>query len=226
MKRLVVISFVGLGITMSGVVFAAPASAALPTILFLPGETVPVELKAASNSARTELRSEVATFDGEGYTYLDIYETVGGPLGQFNHMEMGFTFDGMPCNTPRDGRGEVLYRGEWHYVRTNGGNLELLMLIPAFRLECERGVVVATVEGDSLSSVSPANKEVGTSEHFTMKDKCKGEADEPELTKWLNGSGEEETAKLTVTLAGKRSSACENETELSFTPSKMIEIMG
>jgi hypothetical protein len=226
MKRLVILSFVGLGITVSNVALAVPASAALPTILFLSGETVPVELNASSTTAKTELRSEVGTFTGEGYTYLDTYETVGGPLGPFNHMEMGYTFNGMPCNTPGDGRGEVLYRGEYHYVRANNGRLELLMLIPAFTIECERGTIRATVEGDSLSSVSPAEKEVGTSEHFTMKDTCKGGTDEPELAKWLNGSGEEETAKLTVTLAKKTSAACENETELSFKPSKMIEIMG
>jgi hypothetical protein len=232
--RVVVVVFAGAFVVLAG---SASAAAPLPSLLTLPGETVPVTIESLTNVFATELGvKNASSLEGEGILIKLTWSTATSNLGQAEILLTKVHAPAKPtvlCKTAGDGAGLVLLPSgtEWHlvYTTTNPLVVVLLILIPEFTLECEpfgTGLKIK-VKGSNISTITPQNKEVLTTEEFGSNTKCTKATTEPEITQWLNNAEETQIAKLEANSGIKFEKACMNVAgEVKLKPSKMIEVMG
>jgi hypothetical protein len=201
---------------------AASATATGPTILFLPGETVPVTISGSSATAKGELQSAAGSLKGEGYTGSGTLETVTG-AGHFSatltHVKKGSEL----CETEGDAEGTVLFSEEEAqavYTSLSPLTVGILALVKEITLNC--GVIKIKKTGNILSSLGPINSETTS---FSGGAECSATVGEPKLTKYWDSSGVERTALLLVNFGTGFKKACLTGSA-SATSTKMLEIMG
>jgi hypothetical protein len=241
MKRLKLLCLAALTVFAVAIATASSASAAapLPTLLTLTtsGEGAPVTIKSLTNTFATQLGvANANALEGKG-VLVQLYWTnlnINSGLAEILLTEvLQGPKTGKKCRTPGDPIGEVLLPSttEWHLVYTTTSPLKtvILILIPEFLLECEpfgTGVKVK-VRGSNISTGSPENTEVLTTEEFGSNTKCNLATTTPEITQWLNNKEETQKAKLEFNSGAGFEKGCLNvEGEVKLQPSKMIEVMG
>jgi hypothetical protein len=216
---------------------SASAAAPLPTLLALPTEGVPVTLKSLTNTFPTELAAKSSTpLFGEGVLVQLYWTNASINLGSAEILLTKIVEkkgSAKKCKTEGDVAGEVLLpkTTEWHLVYTTTSPLRtvVLILVPEFVLECEPFGTGAKIKikGSIISTISPENVEVLTTEEFTSNTRCNTTTIVPEIEQWLNNKEETQKAKLEANSGGGFEKACENVTgEVKLQPTKMIEVMG
>jgi hypothetical protein len=240
MKQLKLLCLAALTVFAVAIATASSASAAapLPTLLALPTEGAPVTIKSLTNVFPTQLAFKAsAGLEGTGvlvqlyWTNLEINLGLAEIL--FTNVIQVNSKPEKKCETPGDTIGEVLLpkTTEWHLVYTTTSPLRtvVLVLVPEFLIECEpigTGVKIK-IKGSNISTISPENTEVLTTEEFGSNTKCNTTTIVPEIEQWLNNKEETQKAKLEANSGGGFEKACENVTgEVKLQPTKMIEVMG
>jgi len=239
MKRLKLLCLAALTVFAVAIATASSASAAapLPTLLTLTtsGEGAPVTIKSLTNTFATQLAFKASKgLSGEGVLVQLYWTNLESNLGTAEILFTKVIAVGTTnkCKTAGDTAGEVLLPPvEWHLVYTTTSPLKtvLLVLVPEFLIECEpfgTGVKIK-VKGSNISTISPENTEVLTTEEFGSNTKCNTTTIVPEIEQWLNNKEETQKAKLEANAGGGFEKACENvEGEVKLQPTKMIEVMG
>jgi len=238
MKRLKLLCLAALTVFAVAIATASSASAAapLPTLLLLPKEEPPVTLKSLTNTFPTQLGvANANALEGKGVLVQLYWTNLNINLGSaeilFTEVLQG-SKTGKKCRTAGDPIGEVLLPPvEWHLVYTTTSPLKtvILILVPEFLIECEPfGTGLKTkIRGSNISTISPENTEVLTTEEFTSNTICNLPTTVPAITQWLNNKEETQKAKLEANSGAGFEKACENvEGEVKLQPSKMIEVMG
>ena len=246
MKRvkLLLLAFVALS-ALAGIL--SSSALALPTLLFLSSENVPLLINSLGNSTiPTELQSTGASaVKGEGITleitFLTANSNLGVFLARFRKTKKTAT---EPCNTAGLTE-EINVLGEVHLVydslaSTGGLGVATLFLVPEFTILCqEGGVVVAEVKvkGSVLGLVKPINtyieKNVAGLEGIQAcggKNEA-GKAGKPVETKYWNTAGTELHPALESEFGSGFKASCQligatTTSTIPLTPNKMVELMG
>lgn len=220
--------------TICAIGSAAATAIALPSILFLSGETVPVKIEGTTAASdKTQLEGESAVIEGEGVELkIELTSTVG-PLGAYSGWFKNIKAAGTAkkCETAGDSAGNVLVTGEGHLVfdtlgRTLGqAGVAALVLIPESEVLCEGANF--KIRGSKLALGSPVNSEILPSGSFSGSLRCSAQPGRPIDRVYWNEAGGTSVVKLeTKPNGGLFEEACENlETNIQLTPSKMVETM-
>jgi len=209
---------------------AASASASLPTLLFLSGETTEVTAEGKTEGAiktvalESELGEEVP---GTGVVLKLGPSANDTHLGKYTAQFKGVEFGKEKCNnvgaTKKTGIVEVT-GNEYHlvYVSLSPSSplaFGFLFLVAKFEWEC--GAVKITSEGLALANVTKnAAKDV---EALGGSLKCTKPA-KPELTVYENEKGESVKALLKSNLGLGNELACERAPEIELKFSHMVTI--
>jgi hypothetical protein len=240
MQRLKLLSLVVIVVAALAGYVVSTASAAGPTLLFLPGEGVPIlfnSLPLEPNIVLTELQGELETLHGEGALFEGTMLNLESNAGEYLALYLKVKHGAKNCNTEGDRTGEVLVpKNESRLVYDKLGTgtalvIGVLLLVRKFSIKCES--VNITLEGSTLSVVAGTNAEqlVGTTTLLGGIHCAKTSGGIPEERTYWNNAGEEEHPGLKVELGLGEESACMLIT-LSTTslrqidPNKMVEIMG
>lgn len=230
MGRLKVLSHVFIAACAVGIIVSSSASAALPVLLFLPGEGVPVELKGASTT-KWELQEKLGELiAGQGVQFALKFNTAGSNLGPFESWLLAAEepIGKEKCKTTGDAAGNVLLGNEVHLVfdsLTPLGVAALFLIVENTPIDC--GVLEIKLRGNLLGLITPINTEVLTSGRFKLIIRCKAMNGQPSEKTYWNAAGEARTAKLEVSAGLGFEEGCVNvNEEVALAPTKMLEIMG
>jgi hypothetical protein len=243
MKRVKVflLAFVALS-ALAGIL--SGSALALPTLLFLGTEQVPLLINSLGNATTpTELQNTGGSaIKGEGITLEITFLTASSNLGQFL-ARFRKTFKekaAFHCFTTGLTE-EINVHGEVHLVYDSLSPLGVatLFLVPEFEISCKEGaepVLEVKVKGSVLGLVKPINTEIGTTEHGEGIQACggkneSGKAGKPVETKYWNESGTELHPALESEFGSGFKASCQligatTTSSIPLTPTKMVEIMG
>jgi hypothetical protein len=243
MKRVKVLllAFVALS-ALAGIL--SGSALALPTLLFLGTEQVPLLINSLGNAGvATELQNTGGSgIQGEGITLEITFLTASSNLGQFlaRFRKTHKTVLTDLCFTTGLSE-EINVHGEVHLVYDSLSPLGVatLFLVPEFKITCKEGAAEGleiTVKGSVLGLVKPINTEIGTTEHGEGIQACggkneSGKAGKPVETKYWNAAGTELHPLLESEFGGGFKASCQligatTTSSIPLTPTKMVEIMG
>jgi hypothetical protein len=239
MRRLKVLFFMLVAVSAMASVMVATAAAAPPTVLLLPGSTLPVLILSEKdpNAIKTELQSEAANLVGEGLL-LDVMITNLNDTSDGSYLVLFLKVEEKAgkkekCNTSGDKTGEILIPTNLiHLVYDALGTGEALgvgtlFLVSEFGVTCGAGLKIK-IKGESLGLIKPINTEAKV-ELGSLKGllKCSSTFGVPAESKYWNAAGEEKKAVLLSNAGAGFESSCESILpEIPLEPMTMIEIMG
>jgi hypothetical protein len=228
-------------VTVSAIasVMVATAAATPPTVLLLPGSTLPVLILSEKdpNAIKTEWQTEVVSLGGEGLL-LDVMITNLNDTADGSYLVLLLNVAETAgkkesCTTPGEKTGEILIPTNLiHLVYDKLGTgtelgVGLLFLVSEFGLSCGAGLKVK-VKGEALGLIMPINTEA-KAELGSLKGKlkCSSTFGVPEESKYWTAAGEEKKAVLLFSAgAGFESGCLSIVSEIPLEPMTMIEIMG
>ena len=205
----------------------ASASAALPTLLFLPGESAEVEAEGEISGPpklvglETELGEEVSA---TGVKFkLGPFKN-GHEAGKYGVELKGVTFAGKKCNNVGAAKetGIVRDEDEIHIVFvvvTPTAVYVFLILIVILEAEC--GAIKLPLEGAAIAKVSKNAAKDVTLLGMTFGCTKPGKA---ELATYLNGKGESVKALLKTNIGLGRETVCLRSPEVTLLFSHMVTI--
>ncbi len=227
MKRVRSLLFALLALTALGAIMASSALAGSPEILFLSGETFPVEIKqtkAEPNTIKSELQSAAGKISGEGFL-LEATAT-RAHHGNFTALFLNVTKGTNKCTGEGEsGTGEVLTDGTFLLVHdvssTSGVGVVFSILLVLISCAAEKIHVL----GNVLGLITPVGSETTS---FTGILHCSATTGLPAETKyWDEQNGETSTLLLSNIGTGFKKS-CEDvglSENVELTSNKMIELM-
>lgn len=210
----------------------AGAVSALPSILFLAMETVPVKIMGENATVLTALESESAPLTGSGLKLELEFASAAEPLGPYTATFSGVKSGVKRCKSGTEAAGTVVVRDEAHLVFDTLGNslgqagIAALLLVGEFEILCEGANF--KVAGSVLALLKPVNKEVLMTESFESILRCNPAAPTVPLERnYWNEAGTKSIARLLAKPnGGPFEEACVNvATNLNLKPNKMLEIM-
>jgi hypothetical protein len=213
--------------TLAGV---APASAAVPSVSLLAGESFPITVEA---HATTTVTLETVTGSKVVCSLQDLKTTYsGGVLNRISKNDS--TLDGCKegannCKTGTEAAGTIVIKGEGVLVVISESPLTVgyLSLVPATTIACgtteQPEKLKVKVEGSVLGSYNATlNADITTS-----KSGFKGTKGKPEKTAYLNEAGETVNASLKANFGlGAEASDLNIAEELSDKASSMMLVSG
>jgi hypothetical protein len=228
---------------MSGAL-ASSASAScgiscLPTLLLLgTGAGVPLDIHSQSDTPNNGILTHLggsgaAALEGKGfsvsYNFTNLEDMSDSSyLALF--LEVTERGEDTKCNTEGDKTGEILLpTALFLLVSLPGGGVGLLQLVPKFKIRCgpKGDEPLITLEGSTLSSVSPVNTKIAAGSNTALsKLHCKTTV-EPELSKYLTEAGVETLIPtLLANEGGGRAKVCEEILpSVTLLPSEEVELM-
>ncbi len=215
MRRFRVFGLLVLSVFAVGVMTASSASAALPTLLYLSGETGEALGTGLVTGAlgTVNLETELESLPGTGVrlelTALKNDTKLGTYLANFFGVEETAGAKAK-CNSTGFGVGEVHISGEWHLVYvglspTTTLMVGMLLLVPKQTFKC--GALTDSAEGSVLAKLT----KLGASDFTELGGvlKC-APVVKPELTEYDNEAGTKVKAALKSKLGGLNEPACES----------------
>jgi hypothetical protein len=153
--------------------------------------------------------------------------TITGPKSGTLEVELkgcntGSGFNSVKCSTTGQAAGVVLFSAtiEPVYITKEPKVVGLLVNVAEFTAHC--GISPVAVRGSYLGSITPINKKVKTTEHFTVT--AKETAGKNEYTGYENSSGEHKSTSLKESIEGGPFVQAGYQSTEQLTPSVEMEL--